>query len=128
VHPGRTGQEQQQQQQQQLQPLQLINEEYVKHWKVVRVYCAANADMMEALNTMSGIVLGCMAATGSNAEQQQQQQQQREQQLDRQQLLQQHVDGEARLMLYCAGDITVTALEAVQSMCSIACLVISQAV
>jgi hypothetical protein len=112
--------EQQQQQQQPLQePLQeqqqLLQGQqsvagYLQHCKVVRVYCAADSHVMQALNTMNAIALGCMTATDSNTVQQQH--------TDRQQLLEQYIDAEAEVMTYCAGNSA--ALNALHSMSSIA--------
>jgi hypothetical protein len=84
------------------------------------MYCASNSDMMEALNSMSSIALGCLTAADSDGEQQQQQH------IDKRQLLQQYVDAEAKLMMYCAGNST--ALEALQSMSDIAYKALAQAI
>jgi hypothetical protein len=92
--------------------------EYLQHAKLVRVCCAADSEVMGALNSMNAIALGCLTATQRNTEQQQQQ-------IDRGQLLQHYFDAEAEAMMYCAGNST--ALDALHSMNSIACMAITHA-
>jgi maltooligosyltrehalose synthase len=100
----------QQQQQQPTPQQQQCIAEFVTHFKVVRLYCAADSTATQALNNMSSIALGCMAAT--------MQQQQQQQHSDRQQVLQQYVDAEVVVMAYCAHNSA--AIDAITSMTSIA--------
>jgi hypothetical protein len=116
VGAGRLSIDQQQQLQMQLQQPQNFMNEYVTHWKVVRMYCATDSGATQALNSMSFIALSCMAATA--------QQQQQQQQPSRQQLLEQYVDAEVDVMAYCAGNSA--AIDALYSMTTIALRAINQ--
>jgi maltooligosyltrehalose synthase len=109
---GAAGADQPSSSQQQQQPTpqqQQCIAEFVTHFKVVRLYCAADSTATQALNNMSSIALGCMAAT---------MQQQQQQHSDRQQVLEQYVDAELVVMAYCAHNSA--AIDAITSMTSIA--------
>jgi len=99
---------------------QPLLQQYLSHEMRVTAHCAASSSMIEALNGMRTITLGCMAAAADDDQTSQQQQQQQQQQV----LLQQYLAHEVCVAAFCANSSSM--IEALNAMRAIALRAMTQ--